>query len=91
MRYPFKSKLSSKFEKVVAIRIASGQWNTSYDYNLHHFDKYIAATYPSYEELTVEMLDWCKHRETEKDNTCISGRHLSAISSNMPTKKAGQP
>lgn len=72
MKYPFKSKLSAKFEEFVAFRIASGRWNTSYDYNLHHFEKYIVANYPSCEELTVEMLDWCKRRETERNNTCIS-------------------
>ena len=63
MKYPFKSKLSAKFEEFVAFRIASGRWNTSYDYNLHHFNKYIVANYPSCEELTVEMLNWCKRRE----------------------------
>lgn len=72
MKYPFKSKLSPKFEEFVAICIASGRWNKTYDYNLHHFDKYIVANYPSCEELTVEMLDWCKRRETERNNTCIS-------------------
>lgn len=72
MRCLFKSKLSIKFEEFVDVRIASGRWNRSYDYNLHHFDKYIATNYPSYEELTVEMLNWCKRRETERNNTCIS-------------------
>ncbi len=91
MRCLFKSKLSIKFEEFVDVRIASGSWNRSYDYNLHHFDKYIATNYPSYEELTVEMLNWCKRRETEETTLVYQGQHPSEISSNMLTKEVGQP
>ena len=84
MRCLFKSKLSIKFEEFVDVRIASGRWNRSYDYNLHHFDKYIATNYPSYEELTVEMLNWCT-------TLGYQGQHPSEISSNMLTKEVGQP
>lgn len=71
-RKPFKSKLSQKFEEFVEMRITSGLWNRSYDYNLRNFDKYIATYYPDSEELTAEMLNWCNCRNTEKNNICIS-------------------
>lgn len=69
----FQSFLSSIIESYVAYRNASGRTSTSYIKNIIHFDHHCAKEYPQAEELEQEMVDqWCKQRQTECTNSCIS-------------------
>lgn len=69
----FQSFLSSVIESYVAYRNASGRTSTSYIKNIIHFDHHCAKEYPQAEELEQEMVDqWCKQRQTECTNSCIS-------------------
>ena len=69
----FQSFLSSIMENYVAYRNASGRTSTSYVKNIIHFDHYCARKYPQAKILEQEMVDqWCKQRQTECTNSCIS-------------------
>lgn len=69
----FQSFLSSIMESYVVYRNASGRTSTSYVKNIIHFDHYCAREYPQAEILEQEMVDqWCKQRQTECTNSCIS-------------------
>lgn len=67
----FKSFLKPKIERFIEYRIISGQWNSTYETNLHLFDKYVLNHYPCEEQLTQEMVyGWCSRRSTETSNSC---------------------
>lgn len=85
----FQSFLSSAMESYIAYRNASGRTSTSYVKNITHFDHYCAKKYPQAEELKQEMVDqWCKQRQTECINSCIS-RIYPIISFLRYAKKRG--
>lgn len=67
----FLSPLINSFIKFCQ---ASERWNdSSYGINLKLFDRYCHENYPDEKELTQEMVDgWCKQRETEMNNSCLS-------------------
>ena len=85
----FQSFLSSIMENYVAYRNASGRTSTSYVKNIIHFDHYCARKYPQAKILEQEMVDqWCKQRQTECTNSCIS-RIYPIISFLRYAKKRG--
>lgn len=85
----FQSFLSSIMESYVAYRNSSGRTSTSYVKNIIHFDSHCAREYPQAKELEQEMVDrWCKQRQTECTNSCIS-RIYPIISFLRYAKKRG--
>lgn len=85
----FQSFLSSIMESYVVYRNASGRTSTSYVKNIIHFDHYCAREYPQAEILEQKMVDqWCKQRQTECTNSCIS-RIYPIISFLRYAKKRG--
>lgn len=85
----FQSFLSSIMESYVAYRNASGRTSTSYIKNILHFDNYCVKKYSQIEELKQEMVDqWCRQRQTESTNSCIS-RIYPIISFLRYAKKRG--
>ena len=85
----FQSFLACAMENYVAYRHASGRTSTSYVKNIIHFDRYCAREYPQTKELEQEIVDqWCKQRQTECTNSCIS-RIYPIISFLRYAKKRG--
>jgi hypothetical protein len=69
----FKSFLSDILDGYVTYRKASGRESISYLLNVRHFDRFCVREYPSAKELSQTMVDeWCKKRDTESINSCIS-------------------
>jgi len=69
----FKSFLSDNLAGYVAYRKASGRDSISYLLNVRHFERYCEKEYPAAKELSQTMVDqWCKRRDTENSNSCIS-------------------
>jgi len=67
------SFLSSILKDYVAYRKASGRESITYVRYIRYFERYCAKEYPSAKELSQEMVDqWCKQRDTECNNSCIS-------------------
>lgn len=72
----FNSFLSSQIESFIAYRKASDNWNDCYEWILHRFDDYCSGNYSKATALSQEMVDnWCKQRDTETNNTCITRNH----------------
>jgi site-specific recombinase XerD len=69
----FKSFLSEILDGYLVYRKASGRDRISYLLNVRLFDRYCVREYPSAKELSQVMVDqWCKKRDTESTNSCIS-------------------
>jgi len=69
----FSSLLAPEIETFIRFREASGRWNSQDGQKIKFFDSYCAQQYPDSSELTQEMVDnWCKKKETEKNNSCRS-------------------
>jgi len=69
----FQSFLSDIMDGYVAYRKSSGRDSISYLLNVRLFDRYCKREYPTAKELSQEMVDqWCKQRDTECNNSCIS-------------------
>jgi len=72
----FNSFLSPQIKSFIAYRKASDNWNDVYEWILHRFDDYCSSRYPDSTALSQEMVDnWCKQRNTEINNTCITRNH----------------
>ena len=85
----FKSFLKPKIEKFIEYRIISGQWNSTYETNLHLFDKYVLNHYPCEEQLTQEMVyGWCSRRSTETSNSCRA-RTYEQLNAESTTESLG--
>lgn len=68
-----QSFLTDFIKEYVRYRKASGRTSYSYVQNVVLFDHFCAREYPGHTELTQEMADrWCKQRETESTNSCVS-------------------
>lgn len=70
MRRPFKSGLGRQFDEYVRYLEASGSLNETYYENLHYFDNHLAENFKGASELSEEMLEWCRPRESENGNSC---------------------
>lgn len=69
----FQSFLSGILEGYVTYRITSGRTSLSYVKNITQFDHYCARQYPQAKELNQVIVDeWCKQRDTESNNSCVS-------------------
>lgn len=69
----FRSFLVNILDAYVSYRKASGRTSVSYVKNIILFDHYCAEQYPNTKELSQEIVDkWCKQRNTECSNSCIS-------------------
>jgi site-specific recombinase XerD len=69
----FQSFLSDILETYIVYRKASGRDSIRYLLSVRLFDRYCAREYPSAKELSQGMVDqWCKKRNTESSNYCIS-------------------
>lgn len=68
-----QSFLANSIEGYIRHRKVSGRTSYSYVKNVVLFDHFCAREYPGHTELTQEMADrWCKQRETESTNSCVS-------------------
>lgn len=68
-----QSFLADSIEGYVRYRKVSGRTSYSYVKNVVLFDHFCAREYPGHKELTQEIVDrWCKQRETESTNSCVS-------------------
>ncbi len=67
------SFLAEPIEKYARYRKISGRTSYSYVKNVILFDHFCAKEYPEQTELTQEIVDrWCRQRETENTNSCVS-------------------
>lgn len=68
-----QSFLANSIEGYIRYRKISGRTSYSYVKNVVLFDHFCAREYPGHTELTQEIADrWCKQRETESTNSCVS-------------------
>ena len=70
IRRPYQSGLAALMDEFVTSRKATGSWSSTYNDNLHHFDRYCMENYPGCDELEDGMLKWCSPRPTERANSC---------------------
>lgn len=69
----FTSFLAPLMQAYAAYQTASDRLSESWESTLRIFDKYCKKHYPEATILTQEMTDgWCRKRETESNNSCIS-------------------
>lgn len=70
IRRPYQSGLSALMDEFVTSRKAAGTWSSTYNDNLHHFDRFCKENYPGCSSLVEGMLKWCAPRSTERANSC---------------------
>jgi len=69
----YSSFLALQIQTYSAFQRASDRFGTTWETSLFLFDNHLKTNYPQAEELSQEMVDsWCKQRETEINNSCIS-------------------
>ncbi len=69
----FVSFLQPTILKFIDFMTASQRWNSTYDWNIYQFDKFIKKQFPGEVALNQEMVDmWCKKRPTEQSNSCLT-------------------
>jgi integrase len=69
----YTSFLAPLIQSYASYQKASDKLGLSWETSLILFDKYCRINYPKSTELSQEMADtWCRQRETESNNSCIT-------------------
>ena len=69
----YTSFLAQQIQSYASFQIASGRFGSTWETSLLLFDVHLKTQYPEATELSQEMVDtWCRQRETEINNSCIT-------------------